>query len=64
LFSKDIALVYYFQLMLMRDPVLQELNQRVVAERGMAETAIVNQLDVVEQVGDGLGAGSVPYLWR
>ena len=45
--------------MLMRDPVLQELNRRVVAERGMAATPVVEQLNVVEQIGNGHGTGRV-----
>jgi hypothetical protein len=38
--------------MLIRDPVLQELNWRVVAERGVAATPVIDELDVIEQVGD------------
>jgi len=36
--------------MLIRDPVLQELNRRVFADHGMVAAAIVENLDVVEQV--------------
>ncbi len=48
-----------FWLMLSRDPVLQELNRRLVAERGVATTPVVKHFDVVEQIGDGCGAGCV-----
>ena len=40
--------------MLSRDPVLQELNRRMVAERGVAATPAVEDFDVIEQVRDGL----------
>jgi hypothetical protein len=39
--------------MLSRDPVLQELDRRLVAERGVATTPVVKHFDVVEQVGSG-----------
>ena len=45
--------------MLSRDPVLQELNRRVVAERGVATTPVVKHFDVIEQIGDRLLAGRV-----
>jgi hypothetical protein len=45
--------------MLIRDPVLQVLNRRLVAERGVAATAVVEFLDVIEQIGNGLGAARV-----
>ncbi len=46
--------------MLTRDPVLQELNRRVIAERGVAATPVVKDFDVIEQIGDRLLArGSV-----
>ena len=38
--------------MLIRDPVLQELNRRVVAERGVAAAPVVEPFDVIEQIGD------------
>ena len=37
--------------MLIRDPVLQELNRRVVAERGVAATPVVEHFNVIEQIG-------------
>ena len=37
--------------MLIRDPVLQEMNRRVVAQREVAATPVVEHLDVVEQIG-------------
>ena len=40
-----------FALMLIRDPVLQELNRRMVAERGVAATPVVEHFDVIEQIG-------------
>ena len=46
-------------LVLTRDPVLQELNRRAIAERGVAATPVVEHFDVVEQVGDGLGVRCV-----
>jgi hypothetical protein len=46
--SRDLLLV------LTRDAVLQELNRRAVAERGVAATSVVEHFDIVEQVGDGL----------
>jgi hypothetical protein len=45
--------------MLSRDPVLQELNRRVVAERGVAASPVVEVFDVIEQVGDGFLFGCV-----
>ena len=45
--------------MLSRDPVVEELSQRLVAERGVATTPVVEDLDVIEQIGDSLGAGGV-----
>jgi hypothetical protein len=41
--------------MLIRDPVLQELNRRAVAERGVAATPVVEHFDVIEQIGDCFG---------
>ena len=38
--------------MLTRDPVLKELNRRVVTERGVTTTPVVEHFDVVEQIGD------------
>ncbi len=38
--------------MLIRDQVLQDLNRRVVAERGVATTPVVKHLDVIEEIGD------------
>src|SRR5512133_2415422 len=37
--------------MLSAEPVLQELRRRGVAERGMQTPAVVERLDVVEEVG-------------
>ncbi len=45
--------------MLMRDPVLQKLNWRSVAKSGVAATPVIEHLDVVEQIGNCLGSGSV-----
>ena len=45
--------------MLSRDPVLQELNRRVIAERGVAATPVVKDFDVIEQIGDRLLARRV-----
>jgi len=45
--------------MLSRDPVLQELNRRAVAKRGVAATPVVKHFDLVEQIGYGVGAGRV-----
>ena len=39
--------------MLIRDPVLQELNRRTVAKRGVAAAPVVEHFNVVEEVGDG-----------
>ena len=39
--------------MLLGDPVLQELNRRTVAERGMTATAVVKRFNVFKQVGAG-----------
>jgi hypothetical protein len=36
---------------MLADPVLQEPNRRVVAQRGVAATPVVEHLNVVEQVG-------------
>lgn len=38
--------------MLIRDPVLQELNRQVVAARGVVATPVVEDFDVIEQIGD------------
>jgi hypothetical protein len=48
--------------MLIRDPVLQELNRRMVAERGVAATPVVKHFNVVEQVGDGLATRVVAHF--
>ena len=45
--------------MLNRDPVLQELNRRVIAERGVAATPVVKDFDVIEQTGDRFFAGGI-----
>ena len=37
--------------MLIRDPILQELNRRVVAERGVAATSVVEDFNVIVQIG-------------
>lgn len=42
--------------MLTPDPVVQELLWRGVAERGMPAPAVVERLDVIEGVGNGLGS--------
>jgi hypothetical protein len=38
--------------MLIRDPDLQELNRRVIAERGVVATSVVENFKVIEQIGD------------
>ena len=43
----------HFLLMLLGDPVLQELNRRTVAERGMTATAVVKRFNVFKWVGAG-----------
>lgn len=46
--------------MLSLDPILQELSRRRVAERGVATTpVVVGHFDVIEQIGNRLGAGRV-----
>ena len=45
--------------MLIRDPVVQKLNGRTIAERGVAAIPVAEQPDVVEQVGNSLGTGRV-----
>jgi len=42
----------HFSLMLIRDPVLRELNRRAVAERGVEATPVLEHFDVVEQIRD------------
>ena len=39
-----------FPLLLSRDPVMQELARRLIAQRGVTTTPVVEHLDVVEQV--------------
>src|SRR6266496_5760219 len=36
---------------LSRDPVLQKLDRRLIAERGVTTTPVVESLDVIEQIG-------------
>lgn len=57
-----------FALMLMRDPVLQELNQRMVAESGVAAAAVAER-NVIKQIGNSLVprhvSGSMnPFYWK
>ena len=42
-----------------RDLVNEELSWRLLAERGVVTTPVVEDLDVIEQICDGLGAGGV-----
>ena len=60
-FSSSMGAVSCRQILLMlsRDPVIEELSRRLVAERGVATAHVVEDLDVIEQIGDGLGAGGV-----
>ncbi len=50
--------------MLGLDPALQELDWRLVAERGVATTPIVKHLDVIERIGNGLAARCVTSAMR
>lgn len=43
-----------FPFCLSRDPVLQKLGRRLIAERGVTTAPVVKDLDVVEQVGPRL----------
>ena len=45
--------------MLLADPVLEELNRRAVAQRGVAASPVVEDRDVVEQVAFGVATGLV-----
>jgi len=44
---------------MLADPVLEEPNRRVVAQRGVAATPVVENLDVLEQVGLRVGSRCV-----
>ena len=46
--------------MLSGDPVVEELSRQLVAERGVATTPVVEDLDVIEAICNGLGAERVP----
>src|SRR4029434_6273545 len=49
-----------FLLLLSRDPVVHELSRRLVAERGVAASAIVERLDVSKEIGDRFVPRRVP----
>lgn len=49
-FSRDAVSGHHFALMLIRGPVPQELNRRMVAELGVAATPVVEHFDAIEQI--------------